>query len=57
MLPPGISVVTLSHFDLDAVAGPWLTPPTRRDGAIYEGRRAGVLRAPEGALIELVEYA
>ena len=57
MLPPGISVVTLSHRDLDAVAGPWLTPPTRRDGAIYEGRRVGVLRAPEGALIELVESA
>jgi hypothetical protein len=57
MLPPGISVVTLSHPDLDAVAGPWLTPPTRRDGAIYDGRRVGVLRAPEGALIELVESA
>ena len=57
MLPPGISVVTLSHPDLDAVAGPWLTPPTRRNGAIYDGRRVGVLRAPEGALIELVESA
>jgi hypothetical protein len=57
MLPPGISVVTLAHPDLDAVTGPWLTPPTQRDGAIYEGRRVGVLRAPEGALIELVESA
>jgi catechol 2,3-dioxygenase-like lactoylglutathione lyase family enzyme len=56
-LPPGMAICTLTHADLDAIPGPWLTPPTRRDGAIYEGRRVGVLRSPEGALIEVMEQA
>jgi catechol 2,3-dioxygenase-like lactoylglutathione lyase family enzyme len=56
-LPPGVSVVTLLHSNLDTVAGSWFTQPICREGAIYEGRRVGVLRAPEGALIELVESA
>jgi len=54
-LPPGMAVCTLMHPDLSAIPGPWLTPPTPRGGAIYEGRRVGVLRSPEGALIEVME--
>ena len=54
-LPPGISVMTFRHADLDAVPGPWFAPPAPRQGIIYQGRRTGVLRSPEGALIEVIE--
>ncbi len=54
-LPPGMAICTLSHPDLAALAGPWLTPPTPRQGAIYQGREVGVLRTPEGALVEVVQ--
>jgi hypothetical protein len=55
LLVPGVSIVSLLHPDLDTVPGPWLVPPIVREGTIYQGRRAGLLRAPEGALLELVE--
>jgi hypothetical protein len=54
-LPPGLAVVTLTLPALDAVPGPWLSPPQPRGGALYGGRRAGTLRGPEGWLLELVE--
>ena len=56
-LPPGISLCTFSHPDIDAIPGPWLTQPTVRSGAIYEGQRVGVLQSPEGTLVEIVEMA
>lgn len=54
-LPPGIAICTLSHPDLSAVKGEWITPPARRDGAIYAGRLSGTMRAPDGSLLELVQ--
>jgi len=54
-LPPGIAICTLKHPDFDSVTGDWIVAPTVRDGAVYGGRRAGVLRAPGGALVEVVE--
>ncbi|MBY0423901.1 MAG: VOC family protein [Parvularculaceae bacterium] len=54
-LPPGVAVVTLKHPDIDSVKGDWISPPTRRDGPIYGGGRVGVLRDPDGALVEIVE--
>ncbi|MDT7836946.1 hypothetical protein [Aquabacterium sp. OR-4] len=54
-LPPGMAVCSLTHPDLHAIPGPWLSRPTPRTGAVYEGRRVGVLRSPEGALIEVME--
>ena len=54
-LPPGVAICTLIHPDLNAIRGDWITPPVRRDGAIYAGRRSGALRAPDGALVEVVE--
>ena len=55
MLPPGIALCTLLHLDFDAIVGPWITAPTRRDGPIYGGRRVGVMRTPEGSLLEIVD--
>ncbi|MEM6557630.1 MAG: hypothetical protein AAF642_17230 [Pseudomonadota bacterium] len=55
MLVPGCAIGTLFHPDFDSLPGPWLTAPTFRDGAIYKGRRVGVLQDPDGTLIEMVE--
>jgi hypothetical protein len=54
-LSPGVAVVTLTHPDLDAIPGPWFAPPAFCAGAPYDGHRVGVLRTPEGALIEVLE--
>lgn len=55
MLVPGCAIGTLFHPDFDRLPGPWLTAPTVRDGAIYKGKRVGVLQDPDGTLIEMVE--
>lgn len=60
-LPPATSVGTIATPDIDAVysgrSGDWVSPPAAHDSVIYGGRRMGVLRDPDGALIELVECA
>lgn len=54
-LPPGIAMTSLLHPAFDAIAGHWIRPPAAQDGPIYGGRRAGVLRAPDGTLVEVIE--
>lgn len=58
-LPPGVALATFLHPDFDAVAeavgAGWIAPPARRDGPVYGGGRAGVLAAPDGTLVEVVE--
>jgi hypothetical protein len=54
-LPPGVAICTLKHPNFDSVRGDWIIPPAVRDGAVYGGKHAGVLRAPGGALVEVVE--
>ena len=54
MLVPGCAIGTLFHPDFDRLPGPWLTEPTPRDGVIYKGKRVGVLKDPDGTLIEMV---
>jgi catechol 2,3-dioxygenase-like lactoylglutathione lyase family enzyme len=53
-LPPGVAMVTLDHPGLESLSVDWLSPPQVRPGALYGGRRQGVVRCPDGALIELV---
>lgn len=53
-LPPGIAMTTLLHPDIDTVRDDWIVTPTARSGPIYGGRRAGVLRAPDGTRVEVV---
>ena len=55
MLPPGNALVTLAMRNLDDCKVEWLTPPTPREGAIYEGRRTATTLGPAGELLELVE--
>ena len=54
-LPPGIALATLVHGDLAAVRAPWIRTPEVRSGALYGGRAAGTLRAPDGTLVEVVQ--
>ena len=54
-LPPGNALVSLAVEELDARETAWITPPARRDGALYEGRRSATTVGPAGELLELVE--
>jgi hypothetical protein len=54
-LPPGMAICTLTHPDPGAIDGPWLSPPARYPGRVYDGRLSGTLLTPEGALVEVVE--
>ncbi len=55
MLPPGNALVTLAVRDLGECEVDWIAPPFVREGALYEGRRAGTAIGPAGELLELVE--
>lgn len=54
-LAPGVSLCTLKHPAFDTIDAPWITPPVRRDGALYGGGRVGTIEGPDGTLIEVVE--
>jgi catechol 2,3-dioxygenase-like lactoylglutathione lyase family enzyme len=54
-LKPGVALATFLHPALDEIRAAWITPPQPRGGALYCGRRAGTLAAPDGTLVELLE--
>ena len=54
-LPPGVAIGTFLHPDLSSVTAEWIAPPCPRDGAIYGGRQAGAVRAPDGTIVELIQ--
>lgn len=54
-LPPGVAITTMLYPDFDRLGGHWASAPVAREGAVYGGRRTGVLVTPEGALLEIVE--
>ncbi len=58
-LPQGVAIGTFVHPDFDAIveknSGLWISEPAIHDSAVYDGKRAGTLRALDGTLIELVE--
>lgn len=54
-LPPGNALVTLAADSLDATGLAFVTPPARRDGPVYGGRRSATVRGPAGELLELLE--
>lgn len=55
MLAPGCAIGTLWHPEFATLPGPWVTPPSVREGPIYKGKRAGTIKDLDGALIEIVE--
>jgi catechol 2,3-dioxygenase-like lactoylglutathione lyase family enzyme len=54
-LPPGNSLVTFAHRNLDAVRAPFIAPPRSRDGPLYGGARVATVIGPAGERVELVE--
>jgi catechol 2,3-dioxygenase-like lactoylglutathione lyase family enzyme len=54
-LPPGVAMVSLLVDSLDAAHVSWLSPPARRDGPLYQGRRSACFLGPAGELTELIE--
>lgn len=56
-LPPGLSICSLVHPAMDDLPGDWLTPPGPLPGLLYGGATVGVLRAPDGGLIEVIDMA
>ena len=54
-LPPGVSMCTLKHPAFDSIEAPWITPPVRREGALYGGGRGGPHAGPHGSVFEGVE--
>ncbi len=54
-LAPGVGLATFRHPQVDALEGPWASPPARREGVVYGGRRAGVMVGPDGVRVEVVE--
>lgn len=59
MLPPCAAIGSFIHPDFDGLErvneGLWITPPQRREGALYKGGRVGTLKDPDGTLIEMIE--
>ncbi len=55
MLVPGCAVGTLWHPEFGALPGPWIAPPVRRGGPIYQDRHVATMKDLDGALIEIVE--
>ncbi|MGF7149950.1 catechol 2,3-dioxygenase-like lactoylglutathione lyase family enzyme [Sphingomonas zeicaulis] len=56
-LPPGCAMASIATVALDRVADQAITPPVRRDGIGYEGRRACTVLGPAGELVEFIEEA
>ncbi len=54
-LPPGVAITTMLYPDFARLEGHWASAPVVREGAVYGGKRSGVLLTPEGALLEVVE--
>jgi catechol 2,3-dioxygenase-like lactoylglutathione lyase family enzyme len=55
MLPPGNAMVTLGVDTLEGRGLDFITPPVRRDGPAYGGRRTASVIGSAGELLELVE--
>lgn len=54
-LPPGMSMVSFTVRNLDAVDVEFLAPPRRIEAAPYDGRRTAVTLGAAGEYVELVE--
>lgn len=54
-LPPGVSICTIVHPAFESLAIDWVSPPVVREAMPYGGRRVGVAKTPEGALLEIVD--
>ena len=54
-LVPGVAMTTFVAPDWSSLRGPWISSPKPQQGCIYSSKRAGAMKGPDGALIEIVE--
>ncbi len=58
-LPQGVALGTFIHPDFETLDARlkdiWISPPTVHESAVYNGKRAGTVRALDGTLVEMVE--
>ena len=54
-LPPGVAITTIEFPDFDRLKGHWASEPVVREGVLYDGKRSGLVRCPDGALLEVIE--
>lgn len=54
-LPPGVSICTINVPDFARLESHWAVRPEVREGALYNGAKVGLLRMPDGALLEVIE--
>jgi len=59
MLPPCAAIGSFIHPEFDKLVEinkiNWITPPEIYEGKIYNNKRSGTLRCPDGTLIEMIE--
>lgn len=56
-LPAGMAMVSFAVASLEPFLARLVAPPGTQQGPPYDGRRAGVLRGPDGEHIELIEFS
>ena len=54
-LPPGVAMASFAVPELPDAD--WASAPVAREGVVYGGGRAGLLKGPDGALFEIMELA
>jgi hypothetical protein len=55
-LPAGMAMVSFAVESLEPFLSRFVAPPRVLYGPPYDGRRAGVMRGPDGEHIELIEF-
>lgn len=53
-LSPGFAMASFECPNLERITEAWICPPVARQGPVYDGRRSGTLRAPDGTLVEVI---
>ena len=56
-LPAGMAMVSFAVESLEPFLPRLVAPPRALHGPPYDGRRAGVMRGPDGEAIELIEFS
>jgi hypothetical protein len=50
-----VSICTINVPDFARLEGHWAVRPEVREGPLYNGAKVGLLRMPDGALLEVIE--
>jgi catechol 2,3-dioxygenase-like lactoylglutathione lyase family enzyme len=54
-LPPGVAMASVEVQSLDKIKVPFMAPPAKLKGKLYNGKRSAMIVGPSGELLELIE--